>query len=485
MQAIVVGGGITGIHAAIKLHRAGYQVQIFEKSNKLFGVWDTWVNDYSRLQVDSAVFSIDRHQPIYISNNSERVFSNAQDICQYYQAYMNEHDMMRHVRFNTEVLSYHVESNGKIRIIYQENQENKVCHADTLWIRTGSLGTPRQIVFPEEDQFQGPNVYGIRNGTQGIDFNNKKVVIIGMGAFAIENAIHALRSGATHVTLLARSRRFVYSLSAIAEMGLQALNLKALLTNSGRIRGWQKVMALAKQAHEEAGLMEHYNKTTKCICGMDHAIWTGVGSSSDEFFLASKHNRLSIEDGIPAHFTANTITTSFDKTLEADILIKCIGFEANDSLLKGKVFVDTMFDLESHGRVNHNMNIEKINKPVFLGPMANPNSFVLVSYPMFSDIFDTICLKTIQEPKTAVKVWKSSSSGPNFDLNTIEGIDLTSHLALFWKLIQRRYPYRWAIALIPFFRRVRQKLYTHVNHEYFERLRQEWERLDKYYKEYT
>ena len=480
---IVVGGGITGIHAAVKLHQAGYQVRIFEKSNHLFGVWRSLVNDYSRLQVDSIVFSIDKHLPIFASNNSDRIFSTPQDICEYYQAYMDEHNLMQHVHFNTEVLSYHVVGpDKKIRVIYREHGEEKECDVFSLWIRTGSLGMPKVVNFPNEHLFQGTNVYGISNQTRDIDFTNKKVVIIGMGAYGIENAIHAIRSGAKQVTLLARSRRFVYSRESIAEMSLQALNLNALLRNSARIHGWQTVMKLAKQAYEEADLMDHYNKTVRKIDGLDHSIWKGVGSSSDDFFLAAKHGLLTIEDGIPVNFSETSITTSEGKQLEVDVMVKCTGFIANDSLLKGKIFVDTMFDIESHGRVNHNIGIEKMHKPVLMGPMANPNSFVLVSYPMFSDIFDVICLKTLQEPKTAVKAWKSSMNGPNYDLNTIDGIDLSSHLGLFWKLLQRKYPYRWAIALVPFFMRARKKLYTYINKQYFTALKVEWKRLDEYYK---
>ena len=52
--------------------------------------------------------------------------------------------------------------------------------------------------------------YGISNDTEAVDFRNKDVVVVGMGAFAIENAVHAVNSGARRVTLLVRNRRFIF-----------------------------------------------------------------------------------------------------------------------------------------------------------------------------------------------------------------------------------------------------------------------------------
>ncbi|MDZ7597082.1 MAG: hypothetical protein U5J82_01970 [Desulfobacterales bacterium] len=66
------------------------------------------------------------------------------------------------------------------------------------------VGTPREVKWQNQSAFQGKIVTGISNHTEGIDWRNKNVVIIGMGAFAVENTRTALEGGARHVTVVCR-----------------------------------------------------------------------------------------------------------------------------------------------------------------------------------------------------------------------------------------------------------------------------------------
>ncbi len=50
----------------------------------------------------------------------------------------------------------------------------------------------------------GKIISGISDVADDFDWKNKKVVIIGMGAFAVENARTALEGGARHVTVVCR-----------------------------------------------------------------------------------------------------------------------------------------------------------------------------------------------------------------------------------------------------------------------------------------
>ena len=53
-------------------------------------------------------------------------------------------------------------------------------------------------------RLKGQSSPAIRNDTERLDWRNKNVLIVGMGAFAVENARTALEGGARHVTVLCR-----------------------------------------------------------------------------------------------------------------------------------------------------------------------------------------------------------------------------------------------------------------------------------------
>ena len=62
------------------------------------------------------------------------------------------------------------------------------------------------IRFPGVEGFEGVVRRGMGGDVALEDFRGKRVVVVGMGAFGVENVRRALRGGASSVTLL--SRRF-------------------------------------------------------------------------------------------------------------------------------------------------------------------------------------------------------------------------------------------------------------------------------------
>ena len=68
------------------------------------------------------------------------------------------------------------------------------------------LGRVRQVTFTGEDMFQGIIRYGVGNQIKNVDFTGKRVLVIGGGAFATENARTAIEKGAAQVVVLSRRR---------------------------------------------------------------------------------------------------------------------------------------------------------------------------------------------------------------------------------------------------------------------------------------
>jgi cation diffusion facilitator CzcD-associated flavoprotein CzcO len=67
------------------------------------------------------------------------------------------------------------------------------------------------VHYDGEDGFGGAVVEGNGGGPDGVDFTGKRVLILGMGAFAVENVRTCLLGGATQVTVLTRRLNLVVS----------------------------------------------------------------------------------------------------------------------------------------------------------------------------------------------------------------------------------------------------------------------------------
>ena len=478
----VIGGGISGISAATTLIKNGYNVVIFEKTNSLTGVWKSKANDSSTLQVDSCIFSQVDTEAISIDNNTNNVYSTAEEVVEYYEKYIKDNNLSNNVKFNCDVLEYINNKDGTVDIIYEENKIKKHETFYSVWIRTGSLGKRSEITYNGEDKFLGNIAYGDSNDTKEIDFTDKHVTVIGAGAFANDNVINAINSGAKSVTMLVRNRRFIFPRKEIAAMGYQGLSIMNALSNSSRIKNWQKIMESCKEKYTEAGLLDHYNQLIKKVDGYDIQSWSGVGNASDEMFLAAKYNILDIVDGEIKELNEDSIITKDNKIIKTDIIVKCIGSKSNDQLLKGKLLVDTIFDFHSNGKVNHNVNIDHTTKPFFLGPLVNPNVFVLIAYPLISNIFDSVCVKAMENPKSLKRAWRRSLSGPNYEFSTIETVDISSYLTLFWKILDLKYPFAWIPSLAIVFWTARRKLYNYLDQDFYKKLDDDWNKLDEKYK---
>lgn len=68
------------------------------------------------------------------------------------------------------------------------------------------LGKMRQVSFKDENAFKGVICYGIGNQVRDLDFAGKRVLVVGGGAFANENARTAIEKGAAGVVVLCRRR---------------------------------------------------------------------------------------------------------------------------------------------------------------------------------------------------------------------------------------------------------------------------------------
>jgi cation diffusion facilitator CzcD-associated flavoprotein CzcO len=178
VEAVVVGGGVAGIRAVIALKQEGLQqIILLEKSDQLGGVWHH--NRYPGVACDVPAPS---YSYGFELNDWSRLFAEGAEIRDYFQRVAAENDVVRHVRFNTELLD----------AAWDDETSRWVCGTTTgrvrsrfLILATGVLHSEAIPDIPGAEKFAGEMFH---SSAWPADFTpaGKRVAVVGTGASAIQ-----------------------------------------------------------------------------------------------------------------------------------------------------------------------------------------------------------------------------------------------------------------------------------------------------------
>ena len=176
----IIGTGFGGLAAAVRLKQAGLDdLVLFEKSGDVGGVWRDNSYPGAACDVPSDLYSLSfAPKPDW-----SRRFAPQAEIHQYLRDVARDFDVLRHVRFDTEVLAAAFdEATGRWRLTLVGGAEHE---ADVLITATGQLSRPSAPDIPGLDSFQGAVFHSARwDHTQ--DLRNARVAVLGTGASAIQ-----------------------------------------------------------------------------------------------------------------------------------------------------------------------------------------------------------------------------------------------------------------------------------------------------------
>jgi len=320
MRICVVGGGVMGLHTAVNLCRRGASVTVLEKEAGLGGVWRTYANDHSRVQIA---------EPAYRLGNTkiEEDFTTRAGMIEAMQATAAEIE-----RRGGRVLLSH-----PVTRVRKEGESVRVVAADQLFhfdhaiLSCGGLQEPRRIELQGEDVFSGDVVYGVGGAPDRVEMKGKSVVVLGMGAFAIENAREALFRGASHVTIVARNRNLILP---------RALGYLAFVASTpfGRAMDAPERRAVNGVSPE---LSEAFGRSFKALVRSAGTARTLPGerektetipTASDVFFIGHALGKMRVlRDRVASLQPHSLLTKNSGERITADVVIKCFGFEDPDA----------------------------------------------------------------------------------------------------------------------------------------------------------
>jgi len=183
-KAIVVGAGMMGINAAVKLQQAGFDFEVLESLNKVGGNWLT--NTYPGAAVDtpSRVYSFS-----FAPNASwTKFYPRGPEFLTYLEQVTDRYNLREHIRFGTRVEGATWDEARKVWTVHATCNGKAETHECTVLIM--AVGPNNDPNFPKVDNldaFKGPVIHSAK-WDDSVDLVGKKVVLVGTGCSGVQVA---------------------------------------------------------------------------------------------------------------------------------------------------------------------------------------------------------------------------------------------------------------------------------------------------------
>ena len=205
-SVVVIGCGMSGLLAAIRLQQAGIPYTVIEKNAGVGGTW--WENTYPGARVD-----VGNHFYCYSFEPDDHwteFFARQPELQAYFQGVMERHGITEHVRFNTRVTCAAWDEESATWSVDVEGADGATgtLTARAVISAVGQLNTPFIPEFEGAETFSGPAFHSAR-WDHDVSLGGKDVVMIGAGASGFQIA-PAIADEVGYLTVLQRTAQWMF-----------------------------------------------------------------------------------------------------------------------------------------------------------------------------------------------------------------------------------------------------------------------------------
>ncbi|TFZ07742.1 flavin-containing monooxygenase [Ramlibacter humi] len=202
-HAVVIGAGVAGLCASIRLRGAGIPHTVIEKNGEVGGTW--YENHYPGAGVDTPnhIYSYS-----FAKEDWTRYFALREEIQAYFVKVSHDFGVRPHIRFDTKVESAvynEADMDWTVRVSDAAGQAD-VLRANVVISAVGLLNVPKMPNIPGLDTFPGPCFHSAR-WPKGLRVAGKRVGVIGNGASAMQ-IVPAIAAEVAQLTVFQRSRQW-------------------------------------------------------------------------------------------------------------------------------------------------------------------------------------------------------------------------------------------------------------------------------------
>lgn len=352
-DTLIIGAGLSGIGMACHLRRESPHISfaIIERRQAIGGTWDLF--RYPGIRSDADMFSFGY---AFRSWNSLKTLADGPSIRQYIADTSREHGVDERIHFglkSTDASWSSEERLWTVTTLEEASGNVRTFTCKFLIPCTGYYNYDEGHLpqFPGAARYEGQFIHP-QHWPEDLDYQNKRVLIIGSGATAV-TLVPALAKSAAHVTMLQRSPSYVitvpgldklsgvlrkvlpahwvYALARKRNIWIQRTLYKAARRWPGLVRSWL-LAGVRKQLGDHVD-MRHF---TPSYMPWDERL---CAVPDGDLFRSLREAKASVITDHIDTFTERGILLRSGVHLEADIIIAATGLKL-EALGGMKLFVD-------------------------------------------------------------------------------------------------------------------------------------------------
>jgi cation diffusion facilitator CzcD-associated flavoprotein CzcO len=223
---IIVGAGLSGIGAACHLERKNPEksYRVLEAREEIGGTWSLF--KYPGIRSDSDMYTFGYSFKTW---DNPKQFADAPSILSYLNEAADEYNIREKIQYHMQVLQVNFDSVKNLWTVETENKSTSIKERFTcniLFVCTGYYNYKNGYTpdFKGIENYTGKVIHP-QHWPEGLDYKNKKVVVIGSGATAV-TIVPKMAEKTASITMLQRSPTYV---GAFPNKDKAALFLKKIL----------------------------------------------------------------------------------------------------------------------------------------------------------------------------------------------------------------------------------------------------------------
>jgi cation diffusion facilitator CzcD-associated flavoprotein CzcO len=201
-EVIVIGAGLSGMYQLIKLRELGFKARVYEAGDGVGGTW--YWNRYpgARFDSESWTYGFSFSPEVLAEWNWKEHFSGQPENLRYCNFLADKFDLRRDITFGARAKSATWDdAAGEWEVVFEEGRRAR---ARFLVTAIGPLSSPTMPNnIPGIADFKGPSWHTGLWPHHPVNFENKRVAIIGTGASGVQ-AITEIAKTVGHLTVFQR-----------------------------------------------------------------------------------------------------------------------------------------------------------------------------------------------------------------------------------------------------------------------------------------
>ncbi|HEX2646260.1 MAG TPA: NAD(P)/FAD-dependent oxidoreductase, partial [Candidatus Dormibacteraeota bacterium] len=183
-DAIVIGAGVSGLYQLYRLRELGFKVRVFETGTGVGGTW--YWNRYpgARFDSESWTYGYSFSEELLEEWNWEEHFAGQPETLRYLNYVADKFDLRRDIQFKSRVAAAHYQEENRTWDVTLEDGRRYATRF--LVTAVGVLSAPTMPRIPGVETFRGQSCHTHYWPKQPVEFEGKRVAVIGTGASAVQ-----------------------------------------------------------------------------------------------------------------------------------------------------------------------------------------------------------------------------------------------------------------------------------------------------------